>query len=143
MTPQTSAMHAAYCRLTGYDLTLDYMKLQAWHTWQTYRKHEPFTLVDLQLVICFLQSQIKAGERKKGCLKFWNLVESPDYFELDLQDARAWARRPRGDAGKAAALRSTSRSTDAPSRPVVTPNDLVGNREKLAKMLHEWRTAHL
>lgn len=132
-------MHAEYCRLTGYDLTLDYLKLQAWHTWQTYRKHEPFTLADLQLVICFLQSQIKAGERKKGCLKFWNLVESPDYFELDLQDARAWARRPQGDAGKAAALRSTGRSPEPSTRAIKTPAAILGPKPSVPELLQKLR----
>lgn len=138
MTPQTSAMHAEYCRLTGYDLTLDYMKLQAWHTWQTYRKHEPFTLVDLQLVIRFLQSQIKAGERKKGCLKFWNLVESPDYFELDLQDARAWARAPR-DTGRAKALREGGITPEPAGAPSRSAEQVLKEAAWVKQHLAEWR----
>lgn len=143
MTPpnstQTAEIHGEYVRLTGMPLTLDYLKEQMWHVWGRYRKQEPFTVADLSLVVAYLKAQIKKGERKPGCLKFSNLIASPDYFEEDLQLARAWARKPRADAGRAQALRSTHRPTDAPSRPVKSAGDLLRESQFVKEHMAKWR----
>lgn len=113
----TQSLHEAYVRLTGRDLTtLDYIKEQAWFIWSTYRKHEPFTVADLELVVRFLKEQIRKGERKPACLKFRNLIAQPDWFEDDLQDARAYFRKPKPNPSKASVLAATGRPTEQPQQ---------------------------
>lgn len=143
MTPPTpnEALHLAYVRLTGRDLTLDYMRAQAWHVWQRYRSHEPFTMADLTLVVRYLQAQIKKGERRSGCLKFQNLIQSPDFFEEELADARQWARKPAPEPGKAQALRSTGRPADAPERAIRTPAMVLGQSPNVAELILKLKEA--
>lgn len=143
MTPPTpnEALHLAYVRLTGRPLELDYLKRQEWGVWQRYCQHEPFTLADLELVVRYLQAQIKKGERKPGSLKFKNLISSPDYFQEDLIDARQWARRPAQEPGKAQALRSTGRPADAPERAIRTPAMVLGQSPNVAELILKLKQA--
>lgn len=118
-------LHRLYCSLTGRDLTLDYMKESSWSIWMRYRKHEPFTEEDLKLVVRFLKWKIQKGEAKVSYLHFNNIVGSPDLFEENLQDARAWAKRPGKASPKAVVMRSTGRQPEPPPKPAKPIGELI------------------
>lgn len=130
---EIQAMHAIYCRLTGFQLSLDMAREHAWFE----VRRRGVGPAELGVLIGHLQRQIKAGNRNPGCLKFRNLVGNPDYLEEDLAEAKAQARRPRVDPGRASVLQATHRPAAAeppPARPAgaVMPPEEVQRHLKAA-----------
>lgn len=113
-TPQQiKALHETYCALTGFVLSLDYTREQAWYWWAK----RGLTVDDLRLVISHIRTGIRSKKRNEGALKFRNLIGQPDFFEEDLQEAKALARRPQPmSAGRATALRATGREIPTPQK---------------------------
>lgn len=87
------AFHELYEKLTGHRTTLNYPQLDTWRTFMAYRNDPPFTHDDLRLVVAHLKQGIRAMKRNAGALKFHNLIQNPDYFEADLNEALI-AKRP-------------------------------------------------
>lgn len=85
-------LHTVFERLTGQQIELNAFREQQWCVWLGYRRSQPFTTADLTAVIVWLKNQIRKGERRPAALKFSNLVGNPDYFEEDLELARAQLR---------------------------------------------------
>lgn len=106
--------HRLYVQLTGFQIRLDAAREHEWFYWVK----RGFTADDLRVLVAHLKREIKEGRRMPGCLKFRNLIVNLDYFEEDLAEARALARRPRVDAGRAEVLRRSGRdaASQAPAR---------------------------
>ena len=75
--------HELYCRLTGQDVRLDYVRQRQWYE----LLHQGFTLEQVRRVIVYLQREIREGRRNVGALKLSNLLQ-PDRFEEDLNIRR-------------------------------------------------------
>ena len=71
---------------------------------------------DLRLLIRYLQRQISAGSRNQGCLKIRNLL-SPDRFDEDLAEARAFFKRraQRSNPPQSAPATASSKSQPLPN----------------------------
>lgn len=123
------ALHDAYCRSTGMQIPLDMAREQAWFwVWK-----RGIRAADIILLVAFLRRQIAAEKRNPGCLKFRNLVGNPDYLEEDLAEARAIARRPVKDQGRADVLQASGRPSAAEPPPArhagaILPPDEVSRR---------------
>lgn len=120
MNPQLSDIpcailewHRFFEKLTSAQLTPDFARLDAWRTFIGYRQ-PPFTHDDLRVVVLHLKQQIKHQKRNPGALKFRNLICQPDYFEEDLQEARA-ALRPRAPKTRQIVSNGTSRIVPNPN----------------------------
>lgn len=88
---QVLALHMAYEKRTGFQITLTLDRQRMWREWISFR--EPaFTADDLLHVIAYLRSEINFQKRNEGALKFLNLIGKVDQFEEDLALARRWKR---------------------------------------------------
>ena len=124
VNPIVKTLHAEYCARSGFDLTLNYQREQAWNMWRFYRRENPFTVEDLKRVIAYLRKEISDEKRNAGALKFSNLIESPDRFEEDLNLAKSQptsnhATTPRKPSKTAQELRKP-----IPEAERATPEDL-------------------
>jgi len=130
-------LHAAYCRLTGFALTLGFDREYKW----SQLTRLGVTVADLELVIARIQAGVRAGARYSGALKFRNLIADPDHFEEELAEARAFARKPKGDPARAAALRATGRDphTSHSSHKPQTPAQIMAEHETMAKLLRDFK----
>jgi hypothetical protein len=106
-------IHQLYCALTGMQIRLDMAREHEWYHWIK----RGFEERDLRDLVAFLRTEIRAGRRNPGALKFRNLIVNLDYFEEDLAEARATARQPKIDRGRAEALRATGRPAAPPTPP--------------------------
>ena len=134
-TPQKIAdLHAAYCRITGFRLSLDMMREQLWYEWVT----RGLTVQDLTDLIGYHRRLASKGQPARS-LVFRTLIGRPDYAEEDLAVMRAGQRTPRMDPAKAEVLQATGRPTspqDAPARAageVLPPERLAGYIAELRK----------
>lgn len=86
-------LHATYCRLTGFKISLAYDRERDWFQFGKVG----FTQDDLKLVLAYLKRGIWMKKRNPGCLKFDNLIRQLDWFEMELAEAKAYYRnnRPR------------------------------------------------
>ena len=114
--PAIREMHNAYERLTGAQLTLNWPRLDQWRVFLSYR-NPPFSTDDLRIVVAHIRKGVSEQRRNMGALKFHNLIGQPDYFEEDLNEARALS-RPKPSATKTVAYNATQR---------IVPNDNMGN----------------
>lgn len=103
-------LHSLYVSLTGQAIRLDMAREHEWYHWTL----RGFTPDDLRLMVAHLKREIAAGKRNHGALKFRNLIVNLDWFEEDLAEAKALARRPKVDPARADALRATGRSPADP-----------------------------
>lgn len=101
---QIARAHELYCRLTGQQLRLDYVRERQWYE----LLHQGFTLEEVRRVILYLQREIREGRRNVGALKLSNLLQ-PDRFEEDLNIRRVRLEPP--------APRSSTRPSTPPSLP--------------------------
>lgn len=83
MTPQDkdaiSTLHDAYKRATGLDISLNMGRIFVWESWMV----RGFALSDLVAVVAYIQGKIKRKERREESLRFTNLIQDADRFELD------------------------------------------------------------
>ena len=98
---QIAQAHELYCRLTGQNLRLDYVRERQWYE----LLHQGFTLEEVRRVIVYLQREIRQGRRNVGALKLSNLLQ-PDRFEEDLNIRRVRLEPP------------TTRPSTQPSAPL-------------------------
>lgn len=100
MTPIDQALikqlHQAYCQLTGFELSMAYDRERFWYE---YLK-AGFNQEDLRLVLIHLKRGIRAKERNPGCLKFSNLIQPLQDFEMELVVARAHSRNNRPESNR-------------------------------------------
>lgn len=78
--------HALYGRVTGRQLALHPARMFAWEKFLVIHK---FTETDIELVLHYLQKQIREGNNFPAALWFRNTIEDPIKFEEILNDARA------------------------------------------------------
>lgn len=97
--PQIKQLHVEYCARTGFDIILNMARENTWKDWLFYNRDQPFTVEDLKLVIAYLRAKIRDNERNDGALRFRNLIGNPDYFEEDLEQAKAWKKSHRTGFG--------------------------------------------
>lgn len=88
------ALHASFEARTGYPIRWNVHRERQWSEWCRWADWE-WTDADLARVIAYLRSQIQAGKRNEGALKFDNLIGSPDRFEEDLNLAKESAKASR------------------------------------------------
>lgn len=135
-----AAIHAAYCRATGFQLRLSYPRERAWHEYLS----AGFTIEDLLLVIEWIKREIRSERRREASLLFRNLVEQVERFEEDRALAMAHARRPQPTARDRAlaALRpvapnqTTSTTSGSAPRPAsdVAQRALEAFKQETAKI---------
>lgn len=125
-------LHADYVKFTGLDIRLTATRESTWAEWLRFRRHDPFTSEDLELVVKYLKKEIKAGHRFPPSLFFNKLIGNPDYFEEDLAMAKVKARKPKVDRGKAAVLKATGRDPNPPSGKTVSVGEVIAAMRKAA-----------
>jgi hypothetical protein len=115
MMPSPENLHSLYNQLTGFNLSLGYMREFAWSEFVK-RK---FTEDDLRFVITRLKVAIQHGTRQPGALKFSNLILDTDRFEEELNLFRSVERTRvalfKKQSDRARVLSATRRAQDAPS----------------------------
>ena len=119
-----ASLHREYRLHTGMDLRLDFERERQW--WEWVKRGN--TLEDLRLVIQYLKKKVYKKERNEGCLKFHNLIGLLDYYDEDLQMAKAEARKPK-PTERESVLRSTGRSTEPVSKPRSVEEIMRGETE--------------
>lgn len=138
-TNKTREIHELCCRLTRQDMRYSMSVHYRWEVWLG----SGYTVEDLTIVIAYIWKLIRAGQRKKESFKLSLLIGDEERFAEDLSMARAEARKPRRDAGRAQALRASGRAEDVPQRPARSTGEVLGERQKLAEWLNQWKGAHL
>lgn len=88
---QIEQLHATYCRLTGFNLSMKYDRERSWYEFSK----AGFTQEDLRLVLNRLTWQVRKGERNLGSLRFSGLIGRLDNFEEERELARNNALRTR------------------------------------------------
>jgi hypothetical protein len=130
-TRMASELHQAYCAAVGYEVALTLQRIFAWEAW----KARGWTKDDLLLVISHLKSKIRAGRKWDSCLRFYQLICRLEDFEEELCAARALARKPKMDAGKAQVLRATHRPDEPPAKAPRTAAQIIAADLELRKLL--------
>ena len=121
LTPSTRILqaHQLYCRLTGQNLRLDYLRERQWYE----LLHQGFTLEQVRRVILYLQREIREGRRNVGALKLSNLLQ-PDRFEEDLNIRRLRLQPP------------PPLSPPKPTHPLSSPDQERGRIQALKRLEH-------
>lgn len=152
------ALHAAYCQETGLHIQLTQQRMFAWDAWITHGAGAtpPWGIPQLVAVIQFLQVESRQGDRNKGCLKFNNLIEDFEGFELELAYARKdylakqrAAKKPKFVPDKASVCRSAGpvpgyyadAPPDQPARPVGAVIDEVTRQTKFREHMAKLKAA--
>lgn len=133
LNPAIARLHSRYIDLTGRRIPLDAGRESDWFLWA-----KKFDESDLVTVVNHLQRRIKEGVRRPECLKFSNLIIMTDYFEEDLAEAKAQARKPVVNQAKASVLKATGRPSGPPQVQAVSAGVAL-ERTKIAAMLSKWR----
>jgi hypothetical protein len=121
-------LHAAYERFTGHKLKLDGVYLREW-AWTEWIKRG-FTEPDLELVVRYLQFQIRKDLRRPESLLFRNLIQEVDRFEEDLNMARDWKRNKRPEpTARQEILAATGRPEEPRKEPVKRAGDIIDAME--------------
>jgi hypothetical protein len=128
---RVKSLHDLYQTLSGLEITLTMQGIYTWEAWLA----KGFCEDDLRLVIEHLRRKVKDGKRMISTLRFSKLIGYTDYFAEDLAEARALARKPVVDSGKAQALASTGRTCDTPQAKVRTAGEVLRGNEALKKLL--------
>lgn len=132
---QVSLCHSAYQKLTGFTLpirSLLDMRRQAWQRLIA----AGYTAADVELVILHLKSEIRAGRRFPGCLRFRNLVEDSEHFqeEVSMAKARNRKRPPSAKESVLAMARPTvEERTPAPDAVKTTASIIPGLLAEMRK----------
>lgn len=108
VTPELLALHKVYVAITNRDMPMTMRMAFAWEDWVGHG----FCESDLRLVVSHIKDLIKDNRRRPESFRFHNLIEDTDRFLEDLAEARALARKPKVDAGKAAVLRDSGRKAE-------------------------------
>jgi len=108
--------HELYCRLTGQQLRLDFVRERQWYE----LLRAGFTLDQVRRVILYLQREIRENRRNVGALKLSNLLQ-PDRFEEDLNIRRVRLEPP---------------AIQPPNRPTATPSPIDQQRGRLQALKH-------
>jgi hypothetical protein len=140
LASQILGLHAAYCRLTGHVLGMNFARESAWFEWLRWRRPNPFSQNDLSCVVGHLREAIRKGDRRPAALAFRNLIGMPDYFEEDLALARQ-AARPRAAAAPRI-VRTTTANGATTERRVPDPGTEDTSRpvsESALKLLREFK----
>jgi hypothetical protein len=124
-------LHSIYQMLTGLSVPLSVGMHYAWGCWLLKGWNED----DLRLTIEFLRRKIKAGRKTLACFRFSSFIGNTDFFAEDLAEARALARNPVVDTGRAQALHSTGRAYEAPQAKVRSAAQVMAGNEALKKLL--------
>lgn len=117
------ALHASYESRTGYAIRWNHHRERQWSEWCRWADWE-WTDADLARVIAYLRSQINAGKRNDGALKFDNLIGQPDRFEEDLNLAKEASKSARVYRPKPATQQAPA-DTDLP--PINEAMDWIKN----------------
>ena len=104
-----AALHAAYCQATGFVLTMDMNREQAWFEWL----RRGLTPDDVRLLVRHHRDRARQGKPARS-LTFRNFVMSVDYAEEDLAELRARNRRQEPPPNREAVLKATHRPTPDP-----------------------------
>jgi hypothetical protein len=133
MTSQerVKSLHDLYRTLSGLDLPCSLSIEFRWQTWLA----SGFDEDALRLVIEYLRRGMRDKKRSIACLRFSYLIQDTDLFAEHLSMARALARKPVVDAGRAQVLRSTGRPCDTPQTKVRTAGEVLRGNEALKELL--------
>ena len=128
---QIETLHGIYAGQTGQAVRLDMSRIYQWEVWLA----KGFTNADLFDLIRHLRAEIRAGNRRPGCLKFSNLIGLPESFEEDLAQLRA-TQRPRPPTQRTVCSGQTERVVSDPGTAprVQTPAPIV---EEYVRKLRE------
>lgn len=113
---QVKETHLLYCKLTGLNLPLQMNQLWAWEKFCL-----RFTDDDLRLVIRFIRDKLRDRKPARS-FTFRNFIAGPnslDFFDEDLQEARARYKFKPIDSGKVSVLKASGRAV--PEQRTVMP----------------------
>ena len=128
---ELQSTHQLYCNLTGLELQFDMRRL---HPWECFCSR--FNDDDLRIVVRFIKDKERVGKPARS-LTFRNFTSGPqslEFFEEDLQEAKARNRAVRVDTDRASVLRATGRNK-IPETPVRTAEDVMRGNEALKQFL--------
>lgn len=115
--------HALYERLTGRTLSMHPARMFAW---EKFLVVHGFAEADIELVVRYLQTQIREGHNYPAALWFRNTIEDPAKFEELLNDARAKKRNALpARTDKESVLCATGRCPPKKEQPIVSMNERV------------------
>lgn len=128
--------HALYERLTGRTLSMHPARMFAWEKFLVIHK---FTEADIELVLCYLQKQIREGNNFPAALWFRNTIEDPAKFEELLNDARARKRNALpARTDKESVQCATGRCPIKKEQPIISMNERVRwHLERMRKIVNE------
>lgn len=119
-----SALHAAYCKATGFNLPLGMDREAAWYEWV----RKGFTPDDVVALVRHHKSLAHRGASGRS-LKFRSLVVNVDWAEEDLIELKSRGRGPVPQPNRESILRQTGRGpaetmppageTAAPAKEIV------------------------
>ena len=122
MIERIQQAHALYCQLTGQRVSLRFERERLW--FELFRAG--FTEADLQIVVRYLQREIRHGRRNVGALKLSNLLQL-DRFEEDLNISRVALSPPKPS------------NAPRPPPPPPTPEEREAARQRGLEMLARFR----
>jgi hypothetical protein len=122
MIERIQQAHALYCQLTGQRVSLRFERERLW--FELFRAG--FTEADLQIVVRYLQREIRHGRRNVGALKLSNLLQL-DRFEEDLNISRVALSPPKPS------------NAPRPPPPPLTPEEREAARQRGLEMLARFR----
>ena len=85
-------LHAAWNRATGQHIPLGVCSYEIEHGWFTFLK-AGYTVSDLELVVRYIQAEIRKGERKPAALRWSNCIGDILRFAEELELAIGETRR--------------------------------------------------
>ena len=88
---QVSLLHGCYQKYTDLSLPLKSICDERRLAWQRFLA-AGLNLEDLETVLFFLNREILAERRRRGCLRFTTLIEDINHFQEELVEARAVTR---------------------------------------------------
>lgn len=131
-----SKAHALYERLTNRQLILHPARMFAWEKFLVVHR---FAEADIELVIRYLQNQIREGHNFPAALWFRNTIEDPTKFEELLNDARARKRNAIPvQTNRESILAATGRVAKKQEAGIITINERVRwHLEQMRRIVNE------
>lgn len=132
VTTKIGALHKVYEQVSGLPVQLTLNRIWAWEAWMA----KGWTEADLRLVMAHLKRRSgSAPVWAKMHMMFTKFIADPQTFEELLSEAKAIARVPKFDPGKASVLRGTNRpDKPEPSKPK-TAEQVIRESDALKALL--------
>lgn len=131
-------LHGLYQTLTGLEVPLTFGRRYQWEVWAL----NGWNREDLAVTIEHLRKKIREGVKTIACFRFSTLIGNTEFFGEDLAEARALARRPKINPGRAQVLKATGRPEKIDPPPAKPARDVLAEAKALAEF-RKWKEQNL